>query len=228
MNPRRFGPALEAYSVWGLIAVLLSVLNLFRDAPTVARYLPLLAAVLFLYLPPLLVRLRGGERDFFDDLFSPEVWKRGALWAALAALVVFPPFVLGHYFWMTQVMHMSWVGFRWAPPPGGWLSFALSQLLLVALSEEFFYRGYLFTRLNQEYLVRRSVLGVKLGPGWLIQALLFALGHFLVGFRLFRLNVFFPALLFGWLKVRSRSLTAPLLLHALSNLLMSLVSGWYR
>jgi membrane protease YdiL (CAAX protease family) len=63
------------------------------------------------------------------------------------------------------------------------------------------------------------VLGAELGPGFLRTQALFALGH-LVVLQPWRLGTFFPGLLFGWLRARTGSLAAPVLFHALSNLLM--------
>ncbi|HOI10193.1 MAG TPA: CPBP family glutamic-type intramembrane protease, partial [Myxococcota bacterium] len=37
----------------------------------------------------------------------------------------------------------------------------------------------------------------------------------------FRLAVFVPGLLFGWLRERTRSIVAPALLHAASNVLLA-------
>ena len=66
---------------------------------------------------------------------------------------------------------------------------------------------------------RVSVLGVELAPGaWLLQAALFALVHFLVEPHPARLAVFFPGLLFGWLRARRGGVGAAIALHAMSNL----------
>jgi membrane protease YdiL (CAAX protease family) len=94
------------------------------------------------------------------------------------------------------------------------------QLLVVALPEEVFYRGWLQTawaRLAPERGV--TVLGARLGAGFLATQALFAAGHLVTG-QPWRLATFFPGLLFGWLRARTGSVVAPIVAHALSNLLL--------
>ena len=60
-----------------------------------------------------------------------------------------------------------------------------------------------------------------------IQAALFALVHFVVDGQPERLAVFFPGLLFGWIRARRGGIGAAILFHALSNLYADvLVRGW--
>lgn len=107
------------------------------------------------------------------------------------------------------------------------LLLALSHLLLVALPEELFYRGYVQTMLDRVWPRRWRVLGVELGVSVLAASLLFALGHFLVDFRVQRLAVFFPSLLFGYLRAGTGSLLAPILFHAASNVFSDLLTKGY-
>ena len=60
--------------------------------------------------------------------------------------------------------------------------------------------------------------------GWALplQAALFAAGHFLVDLNPQRLGVFFPALAFGWLRAKRKSMVAPVAFHAASNIFMDL------
>ncbi|MCA9520149.1 MAG: CPBP family intramembrane metalloprotease [Myxococcales bacterium] len=107
------------------------------------------------------------------------------------------------------------------------LYFILIQFALVAVPEELFYRGYVQSRLAQ--LDRRTwtVLGAEIGPSILYTSLLFALGHFLVDWNPARLAVFFPSLLFGWLRQRTGSIGAAVVFHALSNLISELSARCY-
>jgi len=92
-----------------------------------------------------------------------------------------------------------------------------SQLILVAIPEEWFYRGYLQERLDETMGRQWSILGTRLGWGWLLSSVLFALGHLVLDPRPTRLAVFFPSLLFGWMRARTGSILAPALFHAISN-----------
>lgn len=147
---------------------------------------------------------------------------RELLAALLVAAVVFPPFVVGFQLW-----HAPARGFAFALPPEP-ASFALTQLLVVALPEEALFRGYMLGRLHEAFESRLRVLRVPLCvPALLLQALLFALIHFATDLNPARLAVFFPALLFGWVRMWRGGIGAAAALHALCNLLSDvLVRSW--
>jgi membrane protease YdiL (CAAX protease family) len=136
--------------------------------------------------------------------------------------LVFPPFVLGFYYW-----HAPARGFAWLPQ-SDWGSYALTQVLVVGLPEEALFRGYLQCRLAEAFPGRMRWLGVQLSPAaWFMQAALFALLHFVVDYNPARLAVFFPALLFGWVAALRGGIGAAVLVHAACNLLSDLlVRGW--
>jgi membrane protease YdiL (CAAX protease family) len=102
--------------------------------------------------------------------------------------------------------------------PPDFLLLALSQILVVAVPEELFFRGYLMGRLEERWPSRRRFLGANVGRPLVVSSLLFALGHLLVDFDLQRLSVFVPALVFGWMRARTGSIAAGALFHALCNL----------
>ncbi len=103
----------------------------------------------------------------------------------------------------------------------------LSHLLLVALPEELFYRGYVQTTLEQVWPGGPVILGARLGTAIVVTSVLFALGHYLVDFNVQRLAVFFPSLLFGWLRAKTGNLVAPILVHAASNVFSDLLTKGY-
>ncbi len=142
-------------------------------------------------------------------------------WAVGLALVVFPPFWAGYVFWWKPAQ-------AFVPRlPGDPLDEVLGQLLVIALPEEAFYRGYLQTAFDDAWEPRWNVLGARLGPGLLVASTLFALGHLATEVHPNRLAVFFPALVFGWLRKRSGGIGAPLLFHALCNLFASFLGRSY-
>lgn len=105
----------------------------------------------------------------------------------------------------------------------------LAQVLLVALPEEFFYRGYLQERLS-EGIGRTKWLTIGplyITPAIVITSALFAIGHLIIGWDPMRLLVFFPALLFGWLRERTDGITAPIIYHAACNMMVQLMSAFY-
>jgi hypothetical protein len=127
--------------------------------------------------------------------------------------VVFPLYAVGFCWWNEPAQDFSL-----ALPPNV-LSFAVAQLIVVALPEEAFFRGYVQTALSDLTTKRLRVLGVELAPSaWVLQAALFAAIHFMVEPHPARLAVFFPALLFGWTRAWRGGIGAALTLHAMSNL----------
>jgi membrane protease YdiL (CAAX protease family) len=92
----------------------------------------------------------------------------------------------------------------------------------VALAEEFFYRGYLTLRLEERWPPRTRILGVPMGLAAVLAAALFALGHLLVPAP-WRLAVFFPALLFAWLRARTGTVIGAAVCHWLCNVCLLLL-----
>ena len=108
------------------------------------------------------------------------------------------------------------------------LSYLIVHLGLVALPEEWFFRGYLQTRIDQRMGTPWSLWNARFGPGLLLQAAAFALLHPILLPGVHRLLVFFPALLFGWLRARTGNIGSAVVVHACSNLLLAIVTGMYR
>jgi hypothetical protein len=156
----------------------------------------------------------GPDRLIRDSL-------RALGWAALFALVLFPPFWLGWLWWYEPRAPFASV------LPADVVDEVLGQLLVIALPEEAFYRGYLQRALDDRWAPRLKLFGAELGWGVLVSSLFFAAGHLLTQPQPGRLAVFFPALAFGWLRARTGGIGASLSLHALSNLFASYLAASY-
>jgi len=63
--------------------------------------------------------------------------------------------------------------------------------------------------------------------GWLVAAAIFAVGHVLTIRHPARLAVFFPALVFGWLRARTKGVGAPVLFHAACNIFSAALMRGY-
>lgn len=166
----------------------------------------------------------------FAGLFDPEPLSSARivrevahawLWALGAALILLPPFWLGFLWWW----HIQ-VPFH-VPRLNALGSDLSGQLLVIALPEEAFYRGYLQPALDEVYEPRWRVLGAQLGPSLLLTSALFALGHLCTEFNAARLAVFFPSLVFGYLRARTGGVGAGLVFHALCNLFASYLGQSY-
>jgi membrane protease YdiL (CAAX protease family) len=133
--------------------------------------------------------------------------------AAVVVAVVFPLYGAAYYGWWEPAR-----SFSLALPPDV-VNVVLAQLLVVALPEEAFFRGYVQTSLTDLAKARVRILGVELAPSaWLLQAAMFALVHLVVEPHPARLAVFFPGLLFGWVRAWRGGIGAAIAVHAMSNL----------
>jgi membrane protease YdiL (CAAX protease family) len=133
-------------------------------------------------------------------------------------IVVFVPYVIGHYLFAHWT---AGLGFHFRVPTG-FATAAVDQVLLIALPEEFFFRGYFQTQLDRVCGRPHELLGAKWGVGLPVAAALFAACHVVYGGPV-RLIVFFPGLLYGWLRARTDTILVPTFYHAGSNLLMQLM-----
>jgi membrane protease YdiL (CAAX protease family) len=143
-------------------------------------------------------------------------------WASLMGAIFYPAFFIGYRMWWKVAAPWAWT---WPDDVSGRV---LGQLLVIALPEEAFFRGYLQSALDGHWAARRwRILGAELGPGWLISASIFAIGHVLTINHPSRLAVFFPALVFGWLRARTGGVGASVLFHAMCNLFSATLAHGY-
>jgi uncharacterized protein len=149
-----------------------------------------------------------------EPLSWRRIWqdtRQAVLLALLAAVVIYPFFWFGFRAW--------WKVDAFQPAPILPRLLALpEEVLVIALPEEAFYRGYLQTSLDRNLGKRFSILGTRVGLALVLTSIIFALGHLLTRFDAARLAVFFPSLVFGFLRARSGGIGASVLFHALCNL----------
>jgi membrane protease YdiL (CAAX protease family) len=234
--PTRSAILRECLAMFALATAIVAILwRLAGPLPIVNDYLPALVAIVFLYLPTWLVWRRG--QDVAQLGLTTRGWPRALVFGVGGPLIVFPLFAIGFvYFYQhvcaadaARVLHqlvppglcrrfLGWEGLHHLRGPEGFLEAAFAQIVVVALPEELFFRGYLLARLEEVFPPTRRLLGGGVGVALVLSALLFALGHVLVDFDLRRLAVFFPGLLFGWMRSATGSILAGVLCHASANL----------
>jgi membrane protease YdiL (CAAX protease family) len=161
-------------------------------------------------------------------LRAAEIARHGAVAAAwgvgLMAVIVVPFFFGWRLWWMRSMPPLH---FSIAMRPVDVVSEVMGQLLVIALPEEAFYRGYLQSRLDDRWPPRWRLFGATLGPGWIVTAAVFALGHVATIPMPTRLAVFFPALLFGWLRARTGGIGASVTFHMLCNVYSQILGRGY-
>jgi uncharacterized protein len=243
-QPTRRKALQEVLLVFGLATLVCAVLWQLRGIPFLGHNLHAFIAAIFLYLPTFLLMRR--QEDFAAYGLTSAPVKRGVLVFLLGAGLVFPLFTLGFYgyyqltcsaarsgYRLPLQLRMlcgrfvgSWrlIHWRW---PKDFGQLALAQLLVVALPEEYFFRGYVQTRLGLVWPGKTSQRRFRLSWDLLATSALFALGHFLVDFNPLRLAVFFPSLVFGLMRQVTGSILAGVLFHACSNLISELLHGLF-
>ncbi len=213
----------ETLTIWALCFT--GILVTYPFSGTLAK---IVATCGFLYLPLLSMDRRG--EDFPDYGITLRAWKKDLAYT-LGVLAVVTPLFLGGYWAFAQALTMmpervaqfispygTTYHFELRLPArfGEWV---IDQFLVVALPEEFFYRGFIQTRLTDAWPDGRRVFGVRVGRAFFLTALLFALGHLAI-FQFWRLGVFFPALIFGWVRERTGTVIGAAIVHAVFNLMM--------
>jgi len=234
------GPVREALLVWAATLAALGLLELLAQVvPLLGQLVGALAVAAFLWVPQQMLERRGLEAR--DAGLSLDAGKRDLAGALLLSLLVLPPFALGYLKLGAMVSHLpGWLAALAVPfaaparfalriPSRPTVALALLALLgqlgghaAVALSEEFFYRGYLTSLFELAWPPRARIAGARMGRGALLAALLFALGHLLIPAP-FRLLTFFPALLFAWLRARTGTIAGAALFHFLCNAVLLLL-----
>lgn len=213
------------------VLVTLVAAVLFR-VDAIRSYYSAIVAALLLYVPHFLVR----PADLADYGLRFRPLRRHLLLALIVGAVVFPLFGAGYLGWERLACSIDLLR-PLAPGPcpaqGGSPQFAakfpaapfelaLAQLLVVAIPEELFFRGYLQGRLSEIWPTGRRLFGVPLIPV-VVSSALFALCHFAVQWNPSTLAVLFPGLLFGWMRARSGSILPGALFHAACNLYIELL-----
>ncbi|WP_156864972.1 myxosortase MrtC [Pajaroellobacter abortibovis] len=157
-----------------------------------------------------------------------EMWSLGAalfrsiVWALGWMLVIAGPFMIGWRVWW-RVENT----FVFSAPPLECAELLASQLILVAFPEEAFYRGYVQSRLEQVWSPCWSVGCAKVGPSIWVTSVMFAVAHVVAIPFPERLAVFFPSLLFGWLRARLGGIGAAVWLHAACNCYSDMLGRGY-
>ncbi len=194
-------------------------------------------ALVFLAAPRVASRLSGRPFDYQAAGLHMQPLRRNLAVLGVAIAVSWPLFFLAFYLfydracavppssrwaplldWMTTICG-RWGGFAGASlrlPPDLLLS-TLTQIVVIAVPEELFFRGYLQGRLEERWPPHRRLLGAPVGWALVVGSVLFGLGHVLVDFDLQRMAVVVPGLVFGWMRLRAGSIAAGAVFHALCN-----------
>ena len=231
----------DALLAFAIVALLVSTLvRIDITIPAIGHLGSAFVAVTFLYVPVWMVWRR--KEELHDYAFRLDPIARSLALAGIAIVVVFPIFVLGYFAFFEIACNSSLLS-NLVPRDmcrnyGGLdalhapnvsvfhsvrtlsLEFVAVQMIVVALPEELFFRGFLLGLLEKRFPPKRRWLGGGVGLALVLSALAFAVIHLPKDGDPRALATFFPGLLFGWMRSSTGSILGPTLLHGASNILV--------
>ena len=225
----------HALYAWAAVAALVTgLVHINVNVPWIGHLGSALIAVVFLYTPMVMAKIRN--EDLIDYGLVADPVGRGVLYAGVGMLVIFPVFALGYYVaydvacghkvladLMPRGMCARFHGLGGLHAPavdGELLKWCLVQLVVVALPEELFFRGFVLKMLERRFPPKRRILGGGVGLALVLSAAAFALIHLPKDGDPRALATFFPGLVFGWMRSATGSILAGTLTHAGSNILV--------
>lgn len=216
--------ALFRQTLWVWFLAMLATRGLYelQRIPFFQENMMLFTGVLLIYVP-IFVLWRRKERIDFFEVSWPQLG-RSIGWFLLLAAIVFPVIELGNRWFQATFFHRHYVGGHYE----GLAKAALFHFLLVAIPEEFFYRGYMQTQFDRIWGRPFRLFGAPIGWALPFTSFLFALSHSMIVLRWWHFSIFFPSLAFAWLRERTGAVTAGALFHALCNVYSFWVALNYR
>lgn len=222
IKPPRFGEFKEV--IYGYLGIIVSIAVTAYLMPAVTKeYLYSIILAAMVYLP--VIRSEKYGNPLYEYGIHLKTWKKDLLFALVVMLVVFPFFIVGNHFFNEIFFNRH---FSFGLPKDNLAYLFMQHILFIALPEEFFYRGWMQTVFTKKWPAGFRFLGGDLGMVVLVTSLLFAIGHLASIPSPFRLAVFFPSLLFCWMRSRSGSLIPSIIVHGFSNVLMNVLNASYH
>lgn len=208
--------------VWFFTMVAIRGFHELQRIPALRDYTLVFTAAALIYIPIWIFYRRKERVGFFEP--NLKTLGKSFLWFLIMCLAIFPILEVGNRFYQDIFFHRGFSGGNFR----GLASFAFFQLVIVAIPEEIFYRGYMQLQFNRIWGRPWKLLGVPIGKGFWVTAVLFAFSHSLIQLQWWHFSIFFPGLVFGWLREKTGSITASALFHAASNCYSFWVMNNYR
>jgi membrane protease YdiL (CAAX protease family) len=217
----------EVLGLWVVTLGAISAVVHLREALGLHEIVLAIVPILFMYMPVLVCRLRGV--DSYDYPLALPAFRDTKPWVDALVLdakviaVILVPWLIGYHLYQTVLFHHHFQGTL----PSSFVKLIGYHLFFVAIPEEFFYRGYLQSRLDEAFGTPWRLLGARLGPGWLLTCLVFAFGHSIVQVQWWHFAIFFPSLVFGWMRARTGQILAGAGFHAWANITVGTLDTLY-
>lgn len=193
------------------IVVVLGI-RIFAQIPFISDYQ---AEVIFFFLlyPPVILSIMRKERITYWRLDKQNIILSLKV-LFIISLIIFPASFLVNHFYQKIFFGMTYH----AGSSDIWVNYILYQLVLVSFPEEFFFRGFMQESLNKILPAKRKLFGVPFGLSAIIVSAVFALSHSLITLQWWHGFIFFPALVFSWLKDKTGTIWTAVFFHGACNL----------
>lgn len=198
--------------VWFGVILGIRVATSFQGIPFVSENLITITAMLLVY-PPVLMSFFQRCRISYWQITRDNLFLSFKI-LVVVCLIIFPvSFLINHYYQIIvfkRVYH--------AAAGGDWLWYGATQILLIAFPEEFFFRGFLNESFSFVFQSKRKIFGAPFGLSQVLVSAIFAFSHSIITLQWWHGFIFFPALVFSWLKERTDTIWAAVFFHAICNL----------
>jgi membrane protease YdiL (CAAX protease family) len=219
MIKNKFLSFFNASTKEAIFSYILSILifSIAKLSPTIRPYIILSTLI---YIPILSAKIHTIDYLKYGLLNIKQNLKKTLCYLIIWIIVIFPA-----YFVMVFVFKFG-VDFKThllsIKLPKDIFHHLLYNIIVVGLSEEFFYRGYL-QPLVQKRFHFNIIPKIKLDSGVIIVSLMFAIGHFLTYFTIFSALTFLPSIVFGILRNQTNNILASVILHGISNSILYII-----
>ena len=215
---------IELFGLWLVTLLLIRGVVAIQAGAGLPDWVMAAVPLLFIYAPVLLCRWRDVDswsyRLSIPAFRDREAWGQAFLLLAKVLAVTAIPFAIVY---QTRLFGARPVGNM----PADMLTLVAYQVFYVAIPEEFFYRGYFQTRLNEVFPRKFLIFGVPIGWGAVLACLFFAFGHSVVQLQWWHFATFFPGMVFAWMRERTGGVVAGALYHACCNIGVVCLDTWY-
>ena len=211
------------------ICLILTAMNavLYRMGSAAAEFAWFVAVFALIAMPIVAVRCIHPRDEAEAGIWLKWSWK-DLLFGVVAVLILFIPVALGNHFVRTHIQGLQfafdWANYQSLQTPLWYELFI--QLICVALPEEFFFRGYLQTAIQQITKNHAGFSRYAAPVSIVLASALFALLHLPSG-DFSRLLTFFPGLLFGFIRSKTNGLLGAIFCHAMCNMMMVVMNVHY-
>ena len=216
---------IELWTLWFAVLILIRLIVMAYNSFGVHEIILGVVPLLFIYAPVWVSQFRKVDsysyRLYVPGFSNTTAWIKASLTVFYMNIAIWIWFVPLYWLYYTYGMTVLWgieaKSFIGAIPKELLLTI-LYQIFYVALPEEFFYRGYFQTRLNELYPRKWSLWGANIGMGAVYANLFFAFGHSIVQFQWWHFATFFPGMLFAWAREKNNGVLTGALFHACCNI----------